>query len=206
MLLKVCGMRDAKNIAEVASLKPDMMGFIFHPKSPRHVGEEFDEKILDHLPASVRKVAVMVDPSVEQATRIMEKYEFDFIQLHGDEPQEVVHELSEKGFGIIKVVAGNRRFDDDYMRSVEPLIDYWLIDTRTAVHGGTGITFDRKNLEGYAFVKPVLLSGGLDAEEVQKIRDENIPKVVGVDVNSKMEDAPGVKNVEKIKFVMECLK
>ncbi|MCA6073579.1 phosphoribosylanthranilate isomerase [Fulvivirga sedimenti] len=202
---KVCGMKDAVNVKEVAALRPDFMGFIFFKKSPRYMVETLEPADLDSLDESTRRVGVFVDPSLEEVEQNARLYSLDLIQLHGDETAEFIAELKTAGFNIIKVVAGNRMPEPGYMKEIEPLIEYWLLDTRTDLHGGTGIKFDRKVLNDFDFEKPVLLSGGLDQEEVRKIRAEEHPAVVGVDVNSRMEDAPGLKNLNKLKELIACL-
>ena len=205
MILKVCGMRDSANIKEVAELEPDMMGFIFVTRSPRYAGEILDPSMLQALPESIQKVAVLVDPTVEEVEEVLQRFPIDLLQLHGDESIDLIQELKAFGKGVIKVMPGNKPWDLTYMRDVEPLIDYWLIDTRTEVHGGTGKVFDRSVLANYEFAKPVILSGGLDAAEVAEIRKEQHPAVAGVDINSKVEEFPGIKNCEKIKAVITCL-
>jgi phosphoribosylanthranilate isomerase len=205
MFLKVCGMRDSENIKQVATLGPAMMGFIFVKKSPRFAGEMLDPVVLRSLPEEIRKVAVFVDPSVEEVSDVIQNFPIDLLQLHGDESISLIRELQAFGKGIIKVIPGNRPWDDVYMKGVETMIDFWLIDTRTEVHGGSGKVFDRSVLANYQFTKPVILSGGLDAAEVAQIRKEQHPAVVGVDINSKVEEIPGIKNSEKINAVITCL-
>jgi phosphoribosylanthranilate isomerase len=205
MFLKVCGMRDAENIRQVAALGPAMMGFIFVSKSPRFAGEILDQDVLDELPHEIQKVAVFVDPTVEEVGEILSRYSMDHLQLHGDETADLINELQGFGKPIIKVMPGNRPWDQEYMTAIEPLIAYWLIDTRTDLHGGTGKVFDRSVLQNYNFKKPVILSGGLNADEVAQIINENHPVVAGVDINSKVEDSPGVKNCDKINEVITCL-
>jgi phosphoribosylanthranilate isomerase len=193
-------MRDPDNISAVAKLQPDFMGFIFYPRSPRFAGD-LQAADLSALSPGTKRVGVFVDPSESEILQYTAKLKLDYIQLHGNETKQFVEHLSGNGIKLIKVISGNKELDVAYMRSVEALVDYWLLDTRTDIPGGTGITFDRSVLNSYAFEKPVLLSGGLDAAEVAEIRKESHPSVAGVDVNSRLEERPGFKNIEKLKIV-----
>jgi len=205
LLLKVCGMKHAENIRAVAELGPDFMGFIFYSPSPRYAGE-LRAADLEGLPASIRRVGVFVDASKEEVIDRVQALKLDYVQLHGNESPAYIQELASLGMGIIKVISGNDALDGKYMDELEPNIHYWLLDNRTEIPGGTGRKFDRSVLNTYAFTKPVLLSGGLDGEEVMKIRREGHPAVAGVDVNSKVEDTPGKKNTERIKLIINALR
>jgi phosphoribosylanthranilate isomerase len=202
--VKVCGMKDPDNIREVAALKPDFMGFIFYPPSPRYAGD-LDAKDLESLDEGIKRVGVFVDPSMEEVLGKRDLLDLDLVQLHGNETVEFVKDLSSKGIRIIKVISGNKALDTEYMESIEEFIEYWLLDTRGELPGGTGVTFDRSVLNTYHFDKPVLLSGGLDADEVSRIREEAHPAVAGVDINSKVEEAPGLKNPGRVKIVLNSL-
>ncbi|MEJ2005348.1 MAG: phosphoribosylanthranilate isomerase [Cyclobacteriaceae bacterium] len=204
LLLTVCGMKDPENIRRVAQLNPDFMGFIFYPPSPRFAGD-LRKNDLEMLDAHISKVGVFVDPSEKAVREKYELLELDYVQLHGTESTDFVKDLAEKDIRIIKVISGNNELDSGYMEKVEPYIDYWLMDNRPELPGGTGIKFDRSVLNTYPFEKPVLLSGGLDAEEVLQIRQEAHPAVAGVDVNSKVEDAPGIKNIGRIEILLNSL-
>ncbi len=197
-------MRDPENIRQVAALRPDFMGFIFYPPSPRYAGE-LNADDLEVLDASTARVGVFVDPAKEDVLEKHEELGLDLVQLHGNESEQLIKELAEEGIRIIKVVSGNKVLDTEFMERIEPYVEYWLLDTRTELPGGTGKKFDRSVLNTFHFSKPVLLSGGLDAEEVSLIREEAHPAVVGVDVNSKVEEAPGIKNPDRVKIVLNAL-
>ena len=202
---KVCGMKDPVNIREVAALGPDFMGFIFYAPSPRYVGEALQPRDLKVLDSQTAKVGVFVDAPLDEIEKIAGRYDLDYIQLHGNESPDAVRKVAALGVGVIKVVSGNVSLDNDYMNAVEGDIDYWLLDYRSELPGGTGKTFNRSVLDTYSFRKPVILSGGLDAKEVSRICSERHPAVVGVDLNSKVEDQPGLKNIELVKEIKNSL-
>lgn len=193
--LKICGMRDAANIEAVAELRPDYMGFIFYEKSPRYVGKRFVIRDL-----SLNAVGVFVNESTE---RILEKGP-KIVQLHGDESPSQVAELKDKGLTVIKVFSVDEYFDFGKTRDYEA--DYFMFDTKGKYYGGNAKTFDWKKLEEYDQSTPFFLSGGLNADNLKDLDMLKGMNLHAVDVNSGVEDAPGVKNIEKIKSVISCLK
>lgn len=206
MEIKVCGMRDLENIQGLVSeVKPDWMGLIFYSKSPRFVSEEKASE-LKEIP--VKKVGVFVNETEVEILRLAEKFGLSAIQLHGKESPNFVKNLSKKtDCQLWKVISVA---EDIYWKSLEgymPFVSKFLFDTATPVHGGSGRKFDWKILETYPFDKGFLLSGGLDeesADEVLALRNQ-IPQLQGVDLNSKFEDAPGLKNIEKLTRFKERL-
>lgn len=200
MEMKVCGMRDPENIRSLISeVAPDWMGLIFYPKSPRYVS---DEKAADLKEFPVKKVGVFVNESEAEILRKVEQFGLTAIQLHGKESVEFVKDLSEKtNAELWKVISVGSEIEWKSLEGYLPFVSKFLFDTATAAHGGSGKRFDWKVLETYPFDKSFLLSGGLDEESVEDVLAlrEQIPQLKGVDLNSKFEDAPGVKNIEKLK-------
>ena len=200
MEMKVCGMRDPENIRSLISeVGPDWMGLIFYPKSPRYVS---DEKAADLKEFPVKKVGVFVNEREEEILRKVEQFGLTAIQLHGKESVEFVKDLSEKtNAELWKVISVGSEIEWKSLEGYLPFVSKFLFDTATAAHGGSGKRFDWKVLETYPFDKSFLLSGGLDEESVEEVLAlrEQIPQLKGVDLNSKFEDAPGVKNIEKLK-------
>lgn len=200
MEMKVCGMRDPENIRSLISeMGPDWMGLIFYPKSPRYVS---DEKAADLKEFPVKKVGVFVNESEAEILRKVEQFGLTAIQLHGKESVEFVKDLSEKtNAELWKVISVGSEIEWKSLEGYLPFVSKFLFDTATATHGGSGKRFDWKVLETYPFDKSFLLSGGLDEESVEEVLAlrEQIPQLQGVDLNSKFEDAPGVKNIEKLK-------
>ena len=200
MEIKVCGMREPENIRHLISeVAPDWMGLIFYSKSPRYVS---DEQAAELKGQPVKKVGVFVNESEAEIQRKVDQFGLSAIQLHGNESVEFVKDLSGKTDAELwKVVSVGDQIDWGSLESFLPFVSKFLFDTATAAHGGSGKRFDWKVLETYPFDKGFLLSGGLDdesAEEVLSLRQQ-IPQLQGVDLNSKFEDAPGVKNIEKLK-------
>lgn len=206
MEVKVCGMRDLDNIRQLVSqVKPDWMGLIFYPKSPRFVS---DEKAAELAGISVRKVGVFVNQTEEEILRKRIDFKLSAIQLHGNESVDFVKSLSEKTeCELWKVISVGDQVDWKSLEGYLPFVSKFLFDTATAAHGGSGKKFDWEILKTYPFDKGFLLSGGLDEDsegEVLALRKQ-IHQLQGVDLNSKFEVAPGLKNIEKLTRFKERL-
>lgn len=196
MKLKICGMKYPYNILEVGALLPDYMGFIFWEKSARY----FDG-IIPELPKSIRKVGVFVNATLDEILEKIEKHDLQAVQLHGIESVEFCESLKKKlpkGIEVIKVFSILDTFDFAVLKPFEPLCDYFLFDTKGRLPGGNGMTFDWKVLEQYPSTKPFFLSGGIGIEELEDVKQvlkTNLP-IYAIDVNSKFELNPGLKNIK----------
>ncbi len=196
MKLKICGMKYPENMLEVGALLPDYMGFIFWEKSARY----FDG-IIPELPKSIKKVGVFVNASLEEILEKIEKHDLQAVQLHGDESVEFCETLKKKLpklIEVIKVFSILDTFDFAVLKPFESVCDYFLFDTKGKLPGGNGTTFDWKVLENYPSTKPFFLSGGIGIEEMEAVNDilkTNLP-VYAIDVNSKFEIEPGLKNIQ----------
>lgn len=192
--LKICGLRD--NAGQVAGLRPDYAGFIFYNKSPRYVGDDYV------LPQSqflgIDKVGVFVDESMEKMAFLAKKYQLDYMQLHGHESAECCAQLKEQGWQIIKAFAVDEAFDFQTLKPYEDSVDYFLFDTKTAQYGGSGKTFDWTVLRDYASKKPFFLSGGIGLDNVAALEALNLDQLHALDVNSKFEVRPGMKDVDAL--------
>lgn len=188
-------MREAENIQQVAKLTPDLMGFIFYPKSKRYVGEDFQVPKLE----GVKKVGVFVNENTERILELAKRNQLDYVQLHGEESLESVHILKNSGLGVIKVFGVSSQLPIESLSEFEGAVDYFLFDTKTPEYGGSGQHFDWSILKQYSFTTSYLLSGGIDIQDIEIIKEMNLPRLAGIDVNSKVELAPGLKDVEKIK-------
>ena len=203
MKLKICGMKYPENILEVASLQPDYMGFIFWEKSSRY----FDGQIPD-LPKSIKKTGVFVNESLAIIIEKIIKNNLQAVQLHGKESEDFCLNLKSEfklknlnAIEIIKVFSVADDFDFELLKPFESLCDYFLFDTKGKLPGGNGTTFDWNVLENYPSSKPFFLSGGIGLEEtaaVHAITKTNLP-VYAIDVNSKFEIEPGLKNTELLR-------
>ena len=199
--VKVCGMREAENIREVEALGIDLMGFIFWPKSSRYVSER-----PAYMPQTAKRVGVFVNEDIKQVKRIAEEYSLDVIQLHGSESPDYIRQLgSVCGDTIATVKAFNiaTAADLDATKSYEGIVDYFLFDTKTPIPGGSGVQFDWSLLADYVGQTPFLLSGGIGPDDAERVKTFQHPKCIGIDLNSRFEISPGLKDVEKLKkFLM----
>jgi len=206
MEIKVCGMRESGNIFHlIEEVHPDWMGLIFYSKSPRFVS---DKQSLELAKIDIPKVGVFVNETEAEILRKVALFDLKAVQLHGGESPEFVEKLSEKtNAEIWKVVSVNDQIEWGKLTGYLPFVSKFLFDTASPTHGGTGQKFDWSILETYPFDKGFLLSGGIDSEswgEVLTFAGNN-PRMQGVDLNSKFEDAPGLKNIEKLKKFIQNL-
>ena len=188
--LKICGMKYPENILEVSQLLPDYLGFIFYEKSSRF----FDGEI-PKIPKTIKKVGVFVDSTFDEIISKIEKYDLDLIQLHGNESPEFCLNFKNSNIKIIKVFSVDDDFEFNVLEHYEQVCDYFLFDTKGKLHGGNGVTFNWQILENYKSKKPLFLSGGIGIEEIKKIKTLNLP-IYAIDVNSKFELVPGLKNTK----------
>ncbi len=199
MKIKVCGMKDPQNINEVASLAPDFLGFIFYKKSARYVDEEIVRKTLNQLPSNIARVGVFVDETLEKVMEICNRLGLSYAQLHGKESPEYCTQIQKAGISVIKVFHMGETFDLDQIKPYENCADLLLFDTKTKGYGGSGKHFDWNLLNTYTSEIPFLLSGGISAEDISKIKELQIPQLLGIDVNSRVEISPGNKDLNKVK-------
>ncbi|CAM3456869.1 phosphoribosylanthranilate isomerase [Flavobacterium chungbukense] len=203
MKLKICGMKYPENILEVGSLLPDYMGFIFWEKSARY----FDGTIPE-LIKTIKKTGVFVNETVENIAAKINKYDLQAVQLHGKESVDFCASLKEKidsKIEIIKVFSVGEDFDFESLKPFEAVCDYFLFDTKGKLPGGNGTTFDWKILENYKSEKPFFLSGGIGIEEIPAIKNLKLP-IYAIDVNSKFEIEPGLKNKNLLRKFQKTLK
>ncbi|RLD65648.1 MAG: phosphoribosylanthranilate isomerase [Bacteroidetes bacterium] len=196
--LKVCGMKYPDNIRQLLKLKPDFIGFIFYKKSKRYVGHNLNIKKLN-IPESIKKVGVFVNAEVDEIKDKIKEYQLDLVQLHGDESPEICKELKQTGIKISKAFQVDENFDFSVLKPFFSVCDYYLFDTKTKLYGGSGKKFNWKILEKYNNQKPFFLSGGIDLEDVDEIDKLKNLNIFAIDINSKFEISPGVKDIEKIK-------
>ena len=191
-------MRIPENIAKVAALKPDFMGFIFYPKSPRYA-EPLDVAALNALPKSIQKIGVFVNENLENILTIAYKYKLDGLQLHGTELVEMCAKLKRAGYIVIKAFPIAKAYNFRVTKDYEGACDYFLFDTKTDAYGGSGLKFDWTMLDEYVGETPFLLSGGIAADDAEAILKIEHSKFAGIDLNSKFELKPGEKNVGLLK-------
>lgn len=199
MIVKVCGMRDAANIRQLEALGIDWMGMIFWPKSKRYVSTP-----PVYLPQHVRKVGVFVDASLDAIRQHVEDYQLDIVQLHGQESPEMLKVL--KPLTLIKALNIATPEDLQKTEPYEGLADYFLFDTKGKSVGGNGEKFDWSVLASYQGETPFLLSGGIGPEDAQDVKTFHHPKCIGIDLNSRFETEPGLKDITKLKQFLEAIR
>ncbi|EGV43238.1 phosphoribosylanthranilate isomerase [Bizionia argentinensis JUB59] len=205
MKLKICGMKFPENIEALSKLQADYLGFIFYKKSARY----FDG-IIPTLANSIKKVGVFVDSSPTEIITILNNYNLDVIQLHGNESREFVSELkgmatlyAAKDFEVWKVFSVGQDFDFSEIKSFEKIVDKFLFDTKGKEPGGNGFTFNWNALKEYPSTKPFILSGGIGLDEVENLTEFSKLEIAqfchAIDVNSKFEIEPGLKDIALLK-------
>lgn len=199
MKLKVCGMKYQDNIEQVAALQPDYFGFIFHDKSKRHFGENF----MPQIPPAIKKTGVFVDAEINEIIDKINFYHLHAVQLHGHESPEYCKKLKTYNIEIIKAFSIDESFNFDILKPYELVCDYYLFDTKGRLPGGNGYTFDWGLLDNYPLKKPFFLSGGIGIDQIENLKTFQESHVsnycYAIDVNSKFELEPGLKNIELLK-------
>jgi len=203
MIIKVCGMRDAENIRAVEALGIDVMGFIFWEPSSRYVGAK-----PAYLPERCRRAGVFVDASVEDILTAVEDFRLDVLQLHGHETPDAIASLKERvpGIDIVKSLAIAGPADLEQAAAYEGVCDAFLFDTKGRLPGGNGSQFDWSVLRRYKGRLPFLLSGGVGPGDERRIREFNVSECIGIDLNSRFETAPGLKDVHSLKTFIETIR
>ena len=197
-------MREAENIREVEALGIDMMGFIFWPKSSRYVSQR-----PDYLPTKCKRVGVFVDEDPEQVKRLAAEYRLDYIQLHGHETPEVISYLRTPALPHPRILkAFNISTAEDLLQTqpYEGLVDGFLFDAKGKSVGGNGEKFSWDVLDAYDGETPFLLSGGIGPDDVERVHAFHHPMCIGIDLNSRFELSPGLKDIAKLKEFIYNLK
>ena len=193
-------MRDSENIRAIEQTKADLMGFIFHPKSPRFVAS-----LPEYMPKKQKRVGVFVNAALEQILAKAQKFSLEYIQLHGDEPPAFCSELKNRG---LKVIRAQRIANaDDIIRAESyNMADLMIFDTKTELYGGSGKKFNWQLLENYKGCVPFLLSGGIRSDTFEEIKAFFHPQFAGIDLNSGFEISPALKDVGKLNNFIEKIK
>lgn len=197
MIVKVCGMREAENIRAVEALGVDWMGFIFWEHSSRNVCQR-----PAYLPTRAKRVGVFVDAPLDAVCQHVETFGLDVVQLHGSESPTYLRDLrSSCDARLLIVKAFSIATRDDLLQTslYEGLADYFLFDTKAQLVGGNGRKFDWSVLAHYDGSTPFLLSGGIGPDDASRLSAFSHPRLAGIDLNSRFEAAPALKNVELLK-------
>lgn len=199
MLLKVCGMREPENIRAVEALGTDWMGFICWPKSSRYV-----QKAPSILP-SCERVGVFVNADIDFIEQKTKQLQLTRIQLHGDEPVDFCQLVRDRlSLPIIKAISISCAEDVQKATVYEGVVGHILFDTKCKCVGGSGMQFDWSVLKQYTGKTPFLLSGGIGPDDAESLNEFHHPMCIGIDINSRFEDAPALKSVDKIgRFLLQ---
>ncbi|MEO8796077.1 MAG: phosphoribosylanthranilate isomerase [Daejeonella sp.] len=208
MKIKVCGMREALNLRSLAQLEPDYVGLIFYAKSNRFVANNNLTGVLHQLKKECKLTGVFVDENQKNILQKIKEFELKAVQLHGNENPEFCNSLKAESpqTEIIKAFGVDEKFDFQSTGDYLDCVDYFLFDTKTSDHGGSGLTFNWNILEKFPFDKPYFLSGGIspdNIDEVLKIRDK---RLYAVDLNSRFEISPGLKDIEKLRLTFKKIR
>lgn len=205
--VKICGMKYPDNIRAVSALGADYLGFIFHQKSPRYCFQNGKE-ILNNLSGQTRAVMVSVDMPEEELMKIVTEWGFSIVQLHGNESRELCNNLRMRGLEVWKAIPIGKDKKNSYIDKIpqyEGLVDKFLFDTASINHGGSGVRFDWDLLDDYKGSTPFMLSGGISPGDELEIRNLHHPRLVGIDLNSRFEISPGLKDVNMISNFLSAL-
>ena len=198
--VKICGITSFNDAIMAANYGASALGFIFYEKSPRYINPEILKTWISNVPSSVKKVGVFVNKDVDKVNKIAEELNLDMVQLHGDESPEYCNQMIKP---VIKVFRVNNKFDSIMLNNYQ--VATFLFDTYNKEnHGGTGESFDWQSILQLNTEIPVILSGGLNADNV--LEGIEVVKPSAVDVNSGVEAAPGKKDEKKIKNLFTILK
>lgn len=204
MITKVCGMCHAENIQAVAETGIQWMGFIFYAPSPRCLlrNQEEAERVRQVITASdfhPKRVGVFVNQSQEEIMELAQRYQLDYLQLHGQESPDCCYALHKRGYALIKAFSIATAEDLAHTADYADRVDYFLFDTKCAGYGGSGQRFDWSLLQSYQGETPFLLSGGIRPESLADLQAFRHPRWAGIDLNSGFESALGVKSTEALR-------
>jgi phosphoribosylanthranilate isomerase len=211
MNIKVCGITQVKQVQQLEGLGIDFVGFIFDKHSPRNVEGKLEAKEIANADYDLKKVGVFVNPSYSDILDAIENYGLDVVQLHGEESPEFCSDLNED-VEVIKVFHMDESVTnvDELVAPYDMACDYYLFDTspptplqkergeKATLRGGTGLQFDWSMIAKAKIEKPFFLSGGIGVDDIAKIKAFKHPDFYGIDVNSKFETEPGVKDMAKV--------
>ena len=209
MRIKVCGMTLPEQVNALDEMGVDFAGFIFYPKSPRYMAQKISPEKMRKIRGHIAKVGVFVNTPYEELLQTVEDYRLDMVQLHGDESAF----FCEKVANYVTVIKAFRLSDNDpiewMVRPFHDSSDMYMFDTMGAGYGGTGKKFDWKVLRDAQINKLFFLSGGIEPGDEESLKafeqDENGKKLFSIDINSRFEVSPGVKDMKKVKSFVAAL-
>jgi phosphoribosylanthranilate isomerase len=204
--VKVCGMTSPVNVTEIAEAKPDYMGFIFFQGSKRYVGENPENMLFHNVAAGIKRVGVFINEDNHKILNYSINKSLDMIQLHGDESPFTCLQLKSSGMIVVKTFTIGEEFDFETLYKYMPGCDFFLFDTKSHTRGGSGKKFNWDILEGYSLDKPFFMSGGIGPEDAGLIKKLSNRGLFAVDINSRFETEPGIKDPVMVKAFIEEIK
>ena len=200
--VKICGITNLEDARFAAGAFVDFLGFIFYEKSPRFIDPAKAGAMLNWIEGP-KKVGVFVNQPWQEVNQIAKETGLDYVQLHGNESIDYCQQIEKP---IIKAIPVSREISALDLKSAtalySQLAEYYLFDTKLGADwGGTGQTFDWKLLEEISVDKPFFLAGGITPENA--VHAINNVHPFAIDVNSGVEEKPGLKDFEKIEQLME---
>jgi phosphoribosylanthranilate isomerase len=208
MKVKVCGITQIEQFKALNQLGVDYVGFIFYPQSKRYMGDSrFNEAELLRMQTQAKAVGVFVNPTMQDIKAACTQMpNITTIQLHGKEDILLCKTLQKK-YTVIKAISVNTVDDINQATQYYKMgCDYFLLDTATPLHGGSGVKFDWTMLKNTIIPKPFFLSGGIGIEDVKVIKKFKHPAFYGIDLNSKLETSAGIKDMHKVEDFIQQLK
>jgi phosphoribosylanthranilate isomerase len=208
MKIKVCGNTVVTQVKEMDEIPIDYAGFIFYKSSPRYVGEKMQIMDLQNLSTKLKKVGVFVNESRDEIMRKIDDFKLDVVQLHGDETPEFCKQISDHISVIRAFRISEKQADVDWMiKDFEEVCDYYLFDKESkSVYGGSGEKFDWNLLQHAAIGKKFFIGGGISQNDVATLTAFHHPFFYGIDINSRFEISPGIKDIQKVKEFVNDLK
>lgn len=200
MKIKICGINDLEQLKELNDLEIDYTGMIFYPASQRSVINHLHGQEVKKLNLQVQKVGVFVNDPLEEVFRQVSEFGLDMVQLHGDETAVYCNQVSDHVKLIKAFRVGETQTEIDRMvKEFEEVCDYYLFDKGSmGIYGGTGQKFNWKVLKDAEINKPFFLSGGIEYEDLEALEHFHHPYFYGIDINSRFEISPGIKDMKKI--------
>ena len=198
--VKICGITSLKDAQAAVDYGASALGFIFYDQSPRCIQSEIASQIVAELNGQVAFVGVFVNEKLDQVHAISDEVGLNFIQLHGDETPEYCQKVQ---LSVIKVFRVSPEFDGGMMNSYN--VHAFLLDTyKKGTPGGTGEIFNWNTISNLSIDIPIILSGGLDADNIKS--GINVVRPSAVDVSSGIESKPGIKDEKKMDTLFKIIK
>jgi len=202
MRVKVCGITQVEQLSILPEIGAAFAGLIFYPKSPRYVLRHMTTSQIKKE-ANTNKVGVFVNASIEEVLQMVDECRLHMVQLHGDESPRYCEKLAD----YISVIKAFRISENDNInwriKEYSNVCDMYMFDTEGAGYGGTGKKLNWEKLQDVVVGKPYFLSGGIEPTDVEKLKEfltrSESKALFAIDINSKFETLPGIKDIELIK-------